>query len=77
MNEWYGIEGVDFEWRGAWNGPRIHYKGMDCNATIVEDTMWERYLEDGGDPDRFHEDFAEYMREHADDVKELIELACA
>lgn len=27
MPNWYGIEGIGFEWRGPWNDPMLHYKG--------------------------------------------------
>ena len=46
---WYGIEGIGFEWRGPWNEPLLHYKGHTfCNFDI-EDGLWENYKEDGGD----------------------------
>ena len=76
---WYGIENVGFIWHGSWSDPEIEYKGKRINATIVEDTMWERYKEEceeqGKDTDVYIDDFDNYMKEHSDDVYELIELA--
>ena len=76
--DWYGIEGIGFIWHGAWSDPEIEYKGKRINSTIVEDTMWERFKEDceeqGIDTDVNYFDEC-YMREHAEDVYELIELA--
>lgn len=70
--DWYGIPGIKFIWHNAWADPEIEYKGKRCSCFIVEDTMWERYRED-------HEDnmdaFGNYMRENADEVYELCELA--
>ena len=75
---WYGIEDVGFIWHGEWSDAEIEYKGKRINATIVEDTMWERYREEcevnieDVDDDYFNN---HYMPEHAEDVYELIELA--
>lgn len=41
LPNWYGIEGIDFEWRGAWNDPILHYKGHRFNGTDIQDAMWE------------------------------------
>ena len=74
---WYGIEDIGFIWRGEWSDPEIEYKGERINSYIVEDTMWERFRENceenGIDVDL--DDFSSYMKEHAEDVYELIELA--
>ena len=74
---WYGIEDIGFIWHGEWSDPEIEYKGKRINATIVEDTMWERYREEceelGIDTNLF--DFDAYMGENAESVYELIELA--
>ena len=32
MPNWYGIEGIKYEWRGPWEGPILHHKGLLCNA---------------------------------------------
>ena len=77
--DWYGIEDIGFIWYGSWSDPEIEYNGHVINAYIVENTMWERFREDceeqGRDADRCIDDFDVYMREHKDDVYELIELA--
>ena len=51
MANWYGLEGIGFEWRGAWNDPILHYKGHRFSGTDIQDAMWESYLDDGGNPD--------------------------
>lgn len=69
---WYGINGIKFIWHNEWADPEIEYKGKRCSCYIIEDTMWERYTEEGNsDVDKF----AEYMRNNADEVYELCELA--
>lgn len=77
LPNWYGIEGVGFIYHGDWSDPEIEYKGKRINSTIVENTMWERFREEceelGINADTFH--FDAYMRENAEDVYELIELA--
>ena len=77
---WYGIENVGFVWHGEWSDPDIEYKGNRINAYIVEDTMWERFREEckeeGKNADSCIDYFDNhYMKEHAEDVYELIELA--
>lgn len=68
---WYGIEDIGFISHGCWADPEIEYNGKRINATIVEDTMHERFAEEGGG----HElDFGNYMKDHAEDIYELIEL---
>ena len=51
LPNWYGIKGIGFEWRGAWNDPILHYTGHRFNGTDIQDAMWENYLDDGGNPD--------------------------
>lgn len=55
LPNWYGIEGIGFEWRGPWNDPMLHYKGHVFNAHDMQDGLWESYIEDGGDPDNDNE----------------------
>jgi hypothetical protein len=77
--DWYGIEDVGFIWRGSWSDPEIEYKGRRINSFIVEDTMWERFREDceelGKNADDYIDDFDVYMKDNAEYVYELIELA--
>lgn len=77
---WYGIEDVGFIWHGEWSDPEIEFKGKRINAYIVEDTMWERFREyceeQGKNADKYIDYFENiFMREHSEDVYELIELA--
>ena len=51
LPNWYGIEGISFEWRGAWSDPLLHYKGHRFNGTDIQDALWENYLDNGGSPD--------------------------
>ena len=77
LPNWYGIENIGFVYHGAWSDSEIEYKGKRLNATIVEDTMWERFREecdaDGIEPTE--DEFALYMEANPEDVYELIELA--
>ena len=80
LPNWYGIEDVGFIWHGSWSDPEIEYKGKRINSYIVEDTMWERFREkceeEGKNANDCIDYFDEhYMKEHAEDVYELIELA--
>lgn len=77
LPNWYGIEGVGFIWRNSWSDPEIEYKGKRINSYIVEDTMWERFNEECEEQlkEPNEDNFATYMKEHSEDVYELIELA--
>lgn len=55
MPNWYGIEGISFEWRGAWNEPLLHYKGQVFYSSDIEDALYENYVEDGGNLDNHDE----------------------
>lgn len=76
---WYGIEDIGFIYRGAWSDAEIEYNGKRLNSTIVEDTMWERFREyceeNNWNADEHLSDFAGYMKDNADEVYELIEIA--
>lgn len=80
LPDWYGISDVGYIWHGEWNDPEIEYKGKRINATIVEDTMWERWIRDddgrlieGRESD--DDGFKKFMLDNKDEVYELIELA--
>ena len=75
LPDWYGLTSVGFVWHGEWNDPEIEYKGKRINATIVEDTMWERWIHD--DDGRLIDEggFKKFMLDNKDEVYELIELA--
>lgn len=51
MANWYGIEGIKFEWRGPMSDPLLHYMGHTFCNWDIEDALWECYTEDGGNPD--------------------------
>ena len=74
LPNWYGIEGIKFIWHNTQSDPEIEYKGKRCSCYIVEDTMWENYTTEYG---KYADEelFGEYMRNNADEVKELCELA--
>lgn len=72
---WYDIPGIGFIYYNSWADPYIEYKGKQINSHIVEDTMYERYCEEYNPGKDNSDDFAIYMRNHADDVYELIEYA--
>lgn len=51
LPNWYGIDGIKFEWRGGMSTPLLHYKGRKFYDSDIEDALWDNYNEDGGDPD--------------------------
>lgn len=73
---WYGIDGIAFHHGGIAADPEITYRGVtDNSCVIVEMTMRERYTEErGSDADPWDE-FEDYMRENAEEVYMLIDMA--
>lgn len=77
LSYWYGIKPIRFIWRGEWVDPDICYNRMVVNSHVVEDTMYEQYIEychqealpccDDG--------FAKFMRNNKREIVELIYLA--
>lgn len=51
LPNWYGIEGIKFEWRGAMSTPLLHYKGRTFYDCDIEDALYDNYVEDGGNTD--------------------------
>lgn len=47
LPNWYGIDNIGFEWRGAWNDPILHYRGRRFSGTDIQDALWDNYVEDG------------------------------
>jgi hypothetical protein len=45
MPDWYGIEGIKFEWLGQQDA-LLHYKGHSFNANDLQDGLWEVYQEE-------------------------------
>ena len=81
LPDWYGINGIKFQFINTQTDPRIWYEGKDCSCFDVEDTMWERFYEDMGEDamdalteTERHGIFASYMKEHEDDVRKLCTL---
>ncbi len=78
--DWYGIPGIGFIWHGSQSDPFIEYKGKEINSFIVEDTMWDRWTHDDygnyiSERGKDLDGFSKYMKENANEVYELIELA--
>lgn len=71
---WYGIEGIGFISHGEWSDPEIEYNGKIVNAIVIEDAMVERYREDTGDDTDNEERFLQYMKDHAEDIYELLDM---
>lgn len=74
MANWYGIEGTEFHFNGPLADPEITFNGVRDDSLIdVENTMWEWFNEEvgTGNDNQFHA----YMRDNADEVKELILMA--
>lgn len=51
LPNWYGIDGIKFEWRGAMSTPLLHYKGRKFYDSDIEDALWDNYVQDGGNTD--------------------------
>ena len=79
MSDWYGIEGIEFHYKGAWNDPNITFEDITDDANIdVEGTMWERYnemLSENAFLADIHDGFAAYMHQERDEVRYLIRMA--
>jgi hypothetical protein len=45
LPNWYGIDSIAYECRGAWSDPLLHYKGHVFNGNDVQDGLWEAYRE--------------------------------
>ena len=43
---WYGVDGVEFIWNGAWSDPELKYQDKIFNSHDVEDALWEDYSEE-------------------------------
>lgn len=72
MANWYGIEGIEFVWRGAWSDPAITYQGVTDTINIdIENLMWEEFMEETGSDDL--DEFAQYMLDNGENVRGYIE----
>lgn len=71
---WYGINGIGFEWRGSQNDPVLHYKGYTFNGNDIQDALWDMFLEDHGNPDN-NDEWETFVTNNAIDYLDtLIEL---
>lgn len=80
LPDWYGIPNIGFIYHNNWSDPEIEYKGKRINTTIIENTMWERFRDECEEQGKNADDCIDYfdnhyMKEHSDEVYELIELA--
>lgn len=84
MANWYNIDGIEFHFISPWADFEITFEGVrDSVGVVVEDTMWERFTEEFPPPDEYQESgwcdyttqFAEYLRDNSDEVKDLIRMA--
>lgn len=49
MPNWYGIEGISFEWKGEQNDPLLHYKGYTFNEPDILNALWDMHREVSND----------------------------
>lgn len=83
MTNWYGIPEIELHFVNPWADFEITFDGIrDSSGVTVEDTMWSMYTDEFPEPDYFGDHypayadrFADYMRENADEVKDLIRMA--
>lgn len=81
--KWYDIPGIEFIYMGNVSDPNISFEGVTDNSCVtVEDTMWSMYTEEFPEPDYsgghysdYVDRFSDYMRDNADEVKNLIRMA--
>lgn len=74
IGNFYGIDDVAMISHGAWSDPELVYKGKSYNYYAIENTMVERYREDIGDDTDNEERFLQYMKDHAEDIYELLDM---
>lgn len=82
MANWYNIpEIISIKSKSYFTAPKIEYKGRSCFASIIEDTIYQRFEEDyeeelkNADMAKKDAMFASYMLDHKEDVYELCQLA--
>ena len=62
----YGIEGIEFIWRGSQSDPLVRYKGFAFNYWDVEDGLYEIWREQN--PLSPEVEFESWVPEHSEDV---------
>lgn len=74
LPNWYGINGISFEWRGSQDDPVLHYKGYTFNGNGIQDALWDMFLEDHGNPDNDDEWKAFVINNAINYLETLIDL---
>lgn len=70
--DYCGIEGIKLLVLNDTDDPKLHYKGYNYNVYDVEDYFqsdWEEDVENGD----YKGSFAEYLADHADDIRHLLD----
>ena len=71
MSNFYGIDGVVFNWHGTNSDPSITYKDHEFNYWDVEDTLWNYYKEDN--PDGTEDGFRTWMKNNPQETYNLLD----
>ena len=75
MSNFYGIDGVVFNWHGTNSDPSITYKGHEFNYWDVEETLWNYYTEDN--PGKLEcdllEGFVNWMKNNPQETYNLLD----
>ena len=71
--DWYGIPGIKFIFWNTQSDPGIVYKDHYINSFVVEDSMWEMFIEEVEMDDE--DSFTGYMLKNKNMVYELCDLA--
>lgn len=74
LPNWYGINGIGFEWRGSQDDPVLHYKGYAFSGNGIQDALWDMFLEDHGNPDNDDEWKAFVINNAINYLETLIDL---
>jgi hypothetical protein len=70
-----GIKDIGFVYHNEWADPELEYKGKRFNVHDVENVMWGYFVQEENSKDQ--DAFAVYMKNNADEVRELCEEAIA
>lgn len=69
--DYCGLSDIGFIYKNCWDEPVLEYKGQVFGSSMVEDTMWEMFLEDGGN-ESDDKAFTLYVQENKDEVYALL-----
>lgn len=70
--DYCGIEGVKFIYNGDYSDPELYYNGKIYNEYDLEDRFYDDYEEDVKEG-LFKGKFGEYLHEHANDVRAVLD----